>query len=243
MTTLDQASKANRAVQAAEIAFVFLVAFAVVSVGWWIVGDNLLGRQAVVWVANVLMLVTIWIGLRIRGQTWERFGLTFHWRDWGALGRTLLQSVVVLVLALTAFISGSVVMRNVATSTTNADMSGYNYLEGNLPMLLVALAAVYVVSSFGEEVLYRGFLITRLEEFTEAGKAASSIAVVISALVFGLVHFDWGIVGIVQTTFMGLVLGISYVVTKRNLWVLILAHAYMDTLLLVQMYVGTSNAG
>lgn len=243
MTTRRRAFKPSRAVQAAEIALVFLVAFAVVSVGWSVVGDDLLGRQAVVWVANVMMLLTIWIGLRVRGQTWAHLGLTFHWRGRAALGRTLWQSAIVLILALAAFAGGSVAMRNVTASATSADMSGYNYLEGNLPMLLLALAAVYVVSSFGEEVLYRGFLITRLAELHEAGKAAAGIAVVTSAVVFGLAHFDWGIVGIVQTAFMGLVLGISYVVTNRNLWVLILAHAYIDTLLLVQMYLGPTASG
>ena len=50
-------------------------------------------------------------------------------------------------------------------------------------------------------------------------------------------------VGIVQTTFMGLALTVSYVLVKRNLWVLVLAHAYIDTLLLVQMYLGPSADG
>jgi membrane protease YdiL (CAAX protease family) len=35
---------------------------------------------------------------------------------------------------------------------------------------------------------------------------------------------------------MGLVLAIAYLVTQRSLGALILAHAYVDTLLLVQMY-------
>ncbi len=40
----------------------------------------------------------------------------------------------------------------------------------------------------------------------------------------------------VQTAFMGLALGVSYLVLGRNLWVTILAHGYMDTMLLLQMY-------
>ena len=59
-----------------------------------------------------------------------------------------------------------------------------------------------------------------------------------SAFLFGLAHFGWGVVGIVQTTFMGLALAISYLVLNRNLWVLVLAHVYMDTLLLVQIHLG-----
>jgi hypothetical protein len=236
VTALGKALKENRAAQAAEIAFVFLLAFAVVFVGWRVVGSDLFARQAVVWVANLLMLGTVWIGLTVRGQTWEHFGLRVRFAGLRPLGRTVLQSIIVLAVALAAFVAGAVVMANVMPAPQNADMSGYDYLQGNLPMLLLALAGVYIVSSFGEEVIYRGFLINRLAEIGRRGKAAWGIAVGISAVVFGLAHFSWGIVGVVQSVFMGLALGIAYLVTKRNLAVLILAHGYIDTLLLVQMY-------
>ena len=38
-----------------------------------------------------------------------------------------------------------------------------------------------------------------------------------------------------QTGFMGLALGVCYLVLGRRLWPLILAEAYMDTLLLVKI--------
>ena len=44
----------------------------------------------------------------------------------------------------------------------------------------------------------------------------------------------------VQTGFMGLALGLAYLAVGRNLWVTILAHGYMDTLLMLQMYFGAS---
>lgn len=236
MTDLGTALKKNRTAQAAEIGSVFLLAFAVVLIGWRIVGSNPFARQAVVWVANVLMLGTVWLGLRFRGQTWEHLGLRVRPADLRGVGVMLLQSIIVFVIALAAFLVGSFVMANVTPAPQNADMSGYNYLQGNVPMLLVALAGVYVVSSFGEEVIYRGFLITRLAEMGRQGRAAWRVAVVASAVVFGLAHFSWGIVGVVQTAFMGLALGIAYLVTTRNLGSLVLAHAYVDTLLLLQMY-------
>jgi membrane protease YdiL (CAAX protease family) len=151
--------------------------------------------------------------------------------------------MAVLVFALAAFVAGSMLATNLAPAPENADMSGYGYLRGNLPMLLVALAAVYVVSSFGEEVVYRGFLMTRLSEIGKGTRAARGAAVVISAIVFGLAHFNWGIVGIIQTTLMGVALSVSYLLVGRNLWVLVFAHAYIDTVLLVQMYLGPSASG
>jgi len=210
----------------AEIALVFVVAFAVIAVGWNIVGDDDFKRQAVVWVANVLMMATVWVGLRLRGQTWE------------VLGKTVLLSVAVLLAGVAGFVVGSIVAVNVTALRAGADMSGYDYMQGNLPMLLLALAAVYVVSSFGEEVIYRGFLMNRVAEIGGSSKLAWRIAVVISAVVFGLVHFSWGLFGVIQTTFMGLALAIAYLAVGRKLWVLVLAHAYMDTALLVQLYLG-----
>ena len=233
----------NVGANAIQILLVFLVAFVIVAIGWRLVGDDPFARQAVVWVANVAMLVTIWIGLRIRGQTWEHLGLSFRFGGRRALVRSVLQSIVVLIAALAAFVAGSVLTMSFTAAPESADMSGYEYLHGNLPMLLLALAAVYLVSSFGEEVVYRGFLMTRLSEMGKGTRMAWGTALVISAIVFGFAHFDWGVVGIVQTTFMGLALAASYLLVKRNLWVLILAHAYIDTLLLVQLYLGPSAAG
>lgn len=235
MTRLGLELQQNRVAKVAEILLVFSVAVVVILPGWWLTGENLFARQAVVWVANVLMLITIWFGLRLRGQNWAHLGLHFRFAGWRSLIRTFLQSIPIFVIAVIAFVAGGLMLAGGAPQQ-QADMSSYSFLKGNLPMLLLSLVAVYIVSSFGEEVLYRGFLISRLAEIGKQGRAAWWLAIVASAVVFGLAHFGWGIVGIVQTTFMGLALGLAYLVTRRNLWALILAHAYADTLLLLQIY-------
>ena len=235
-TRLGVVLRSSKVAQVGEVVLVFLMAAIVVAAGWSFVGDNALHRQAVVWVANILMLATIWGGLRVRGQGWADLGLALQAGGLRAIFRTAIQAVIVLVLAVTTFIVGGLVMQNVVASGAGVDTSGYDYLRGNLPRLLMALAAVYVVSSFGEEVLYRGFLISRLQGILGAGRLATVVSVFVSALIFGLVHFDWGVVGVVQTSFMGLVFAAAYVITRRNLWALVLAHAIMDTLLLIQVY-------
>lgn len=236
-STLGTALRQNRAAQLAEILSVFFVAFVIIAVGRPFAGDNPVLRQTVVWIANVAMLSVVWLGLRLRGQRLAHIGLISGVRKL----RTLALSLVVFVAAMIGFAVGSIVMANIVGIPQSADMSGYNYLQGNLPMLVGALLAVFVVSSFGEEVIYRGFLITRIAEMGGSGKTWSRIAVLISAIVFGLVHFQWGPMGIVQTGFMGLALGISFILVKRNLWILVLAHAYMDAILMIQMYLGKSQ--
>ncbi|TFG86419.1 MAG: CPBP family intramembrane metalloprotease [Gemmatimonadales bacterium] len=236
MAALGQLLLENRAMKIAELLLLFAVALLTITVVLPRMGENPLARQAVIWVANVLMLALVWLGLRLRGQGWAQFGLSLHWPGRRAALRRFWQSLLVFVAAALAFVIGSIVMANIAGIPESADTSRYDYLRGNLPLLLLALAAVYVVSSFGEEVIYRAFLINRLAELGAGGKWSLRLAVVVSAVIFGLVHFDWGPMGIVQTACMGLALGASYLLLRRRLMVLVLAHAYMDTILLVQMY-------
>lgn len=59
MIDIRKALKEDKAAQGAEIACAFLIAAAVIVVGWSAAGNNLFARQAVVWVANVLMLVAV----------------------------------------------------------------------------------------------------------------------------------------------------------------------------------------
>ena len=183
-----------------ELVFVTLIPFVVIVAGWRLVGENALARQGVVWIANVLILLTIWTGLRLRGQTWKHLGLSFDFPGWRGLIGNLLRAAGVLVFALAAFILASIPMVNLGYSPPKADLTSYDWLRGDFTMLVFALAAVYIVSSFGEEVIYRGFLITRLAELGDNSKSAIRAAAVSSAVVFGLIHFTWGVMGIVQTT-------------------------------------------
>ena len=223
-----------------EIIVVFFTAYLLISMGKYWAGDDLILNQAVVWVANIAMLLIVWAGLKLRGQSWQHFGLGFKAVSWRVALRTFLLSLLVFVLAIAGFIIGSIIMANITGIPEGADMSGYAYLRGNIGMLFLTLAGVYIVSSFGEEVIYRAFLINRISELGKESKIAAIVAVTLSSIIFGLVHFDWGPMGIVQTAFMGLVLGISYIKLKKRLWILILAHAYMDTILMVQLYLASN---
>lgn len=220
----------------AEIAAVGLAAFVIVAIGWRIVGAAVFARQVVVWIANVVMLAIIGISLRRRRQPASRIGLRRP-SGWRAVALAVPASVLVALVALVAFVAAGAIVASGAAGQA-ADMGDYGWLRGNTAMLAIALPAVWFVSSFGEEVVYRGFLMGRTAEILGGGAVAWAAAAVVSAVVFGLAHFTWGVTGIVQTTFMGLALSASYLVLRRNLWPLVLAHVWIDTILLVQVYAG-----
>ena len=172
VTGLGRVLLTSKLAQVGEIVVVFLVAVAVIIGAAPLVGKNPLAFQGVVWVANVLMLLTVWLGLRLRGQNCGHFGLRFRRVSRRTIIRAVLLSFVVFVAAVAAFVVGAVVMANIVGIPEGADMSGYNYLHGNLLMAILALAGIYIVSSFGEEVVYRAFLINRIAELGSGSKSS-----------------------------------------------------------------------
>ena len=190
-TTLGEMLSKNRVVQLLEIAIVFLppslviIAFHIMSI------DNPLLFIGGLWVANVLMIGLIWLGIKLRDDSWNSIGLTLVPTDISAVGWAVLKSIPIFVFAVIAFVIGSIVMANIVGIPDAADMNKLGSLLGNLPMLLISLLGVYVVSSFGEEVVYRGFLITRLEKLLPGKHRAAPItALILSSLVFGFAHFE-----------------------------------------------------
>ncbi len=240
LTRLGKQLRKNKVVKIVEILFLFVFIYAFIKLVLPLAGENPILKQVVIWSANILMLFYVWAGLKLRGESWKDFGLTFNSISMRSTIKVILLSLLVFVLAVAGFIIGSIIMANITGIPEGANMSGYDYMKDNIGMLFLTLAGVYIVSSFGEEVIYRGFLITRISQLGNDSKRATIIAIILSSIIFGLIHYEWGPMGMVQTGFMGLALGICYIKLKRRLWILILAHAYMDTILMVQMYLASN---
>ena len=236
-TPFGELLSGNRWVQVLEIAAVFLPPLLLVIAFHVIGGDSPLLFMGGLWGANILMIGLVWLGIRLRGDSWSSIGLSLVPASIPGLGWAVLKSIPVFAFAVGAFIFASIIMANIVGIPEGINTSNLGFLQGNLPLLMVSLVGVYIVSSFGEEVVYRGFLITRLEKiFAGRGKLTLIAALTVSSLVFGFAHYAWGAMGIAQTSFMGAALGISFIFLKRRLWPLILCHGYMDTALLVQLY-------
>ncbi len=230
--------KTNKLAKIIEIVLVFLAAFLFIKAFKSEEPSDLVYNQVIIWIANIIMLALVYIGLKLRGENLTSFGFSFKKFNLKYGFKTFFQSILVFILALAGFIIGSIIMANITGIPESSDMGDYDYLKDNIWMLFLTLGGVYIVSSIGEEVIYRAFLINRISELGLSTKTGKVISVIISAIIFGLAHYSWGLMGIVQTGFMGLALGFCYIFLKRKIWVLILAHAYMDTILMLQMYFG-----
>ena len=200
-------------------------------------GDDTTLGGVMITLAYVLSVVLATVVLKRRGSGWREIGLARpdSWR------KTILLGLGAFVVTTLAYLAIQIIMQNLpGLEIAPADKSSHNPIYGNLPLLILYLVAAWTTIGFGEEMLFRGFLLNSLAGFFRHTTARWALALIGSSLIFGLAHLSWGIAGVVETTIMGLVLGFIYLRTGHNLWVTIIAHGLMNTVGFVLVYSGVS---
>ena len=109
-------------------------------------------------------------------------------------------------------------------------------MKQDLSNLILALTVVWITAAFIEELVFRAFLINSLDYLFGGNKISVWVAVILSSLIFGMIHSYQGITGILITTFVGLIFGIGYIFNKRRILPLILVHGIIDSLTLISVY-------
>ena len=173
------------------------------------------------------------LSLRFRDGGWKQVGLSWptSWK------RTL---VIALLAASARIILGAAVVDPLTARFWPAAIapSGMNEIAGNYMVALQWLGLVWTFAAFGEEISYRGYLLTRAADVGGRSKPAYWISVVLVSVLFGFGHYYKGPSGIVDSGMAGLVLGAAYLLSGRNLWVCILAHGFIDTFGVIALFFG-----
>jgi membrane protease YdiL (CAAX protease family) len=110
---------------------------------------------------------------------------------------------------------------------------------GNVGALAINLLLVsWLHAAFCEEIIFRGFLLQRIEGALGSSRSALPVAIGLSSLLFGLAHYPQGVPGIIATALGGLLWAAAYLRWERNLWIVIVGHATVDTTLAVLVFLG-----
>ena len=203
------------------------------------VGESLGAGSAI---SNVVINLAYLFGVGIATLVLKPWG--WNWRGIGlarpaSIRATVLRAVGTTLVTLVILIALQVILFMVVGPAGPAsDQSEYNPISGNLPLLLGMLVVAWTTVAFGEEMLFRAFIINALGRPFQQTRATVALAVVGSSVVFGLAHFAWGWMGVLETTLIGLVLGTAYIRSGRNLWVTIIAHGLANTTKFLLLYSG-----
>lgn len=119
---------------------------------------------------------------------------------------------------------------------TPPDLSDFRPMVGSVRVLLLGLLLNWTLAAFGEELAFRGYLLTRLAGLGGDTRAAWLASLAVTSALFGWGHGGQGLAGMLQEGFAGFLLGLLYLGCGRNLTVPIVAHGVANTLAFVLIF-------
>jgi membrane protease YdiL (CAAX protease family) len=173
------------------------------------------------------------VSLRVRDGGWGVMGLRSPASWW----RTVLLA---LGVAAVRVLLGAVVIDPLTARFWPAAVapSGADAITGHVAVALRWLLVVWTFAAFGEEISYRGYLLTRAADVGARSRTAYWVGVFLVSMLFGIGHYYKGPSGMLDSGMAGLVLGTAYVLSGGNLWVCILAHGFIDTFGVLALFFG-----
>lgn len=172
----------------------------------------------------VVIVVLAAVSLLLRRRSPRSLGFHRVPRPW-----RLVAQMAAFALAWTLFNVAVLIPVTNHLSGTRQDVSAFADLEGNVGLLALYLSASWVLAAFCEEVAFRGFLLTRLTDVLGSGRLQQLTGVLGSSMLFGLLHTEQGIVGVVAAALAGAVFCVLRY-RCRTLWAPVLAHGFDDTI-------------
>lgn len=106
-------------------------------------------------------LAIAWVGMRLQGVSWRDMGLRRP--------PSVRTAVLTALSAALALVPATYGLRRLVTAATSREpnLEAFRALEGNVAALLLGLCVVWTFAAFGEELLFRGFLMNAFYRLTE----------------------------------------------------------------------------
>lgn len=183
--------------------------------------------------ATPYLFLLAWISLRIRGVPWKHVGFKWY-RNWVT---TLLLGVACgISLQLFDLFGKQPLLTRLLGKPP--DLSGFPAVRGNFKFALLMVGLIWILAAFGEELVYRGYMMNRFADLGGGTRAAWIVSLVLISALFGFSHYHQGLTGIFEEGSDGLILGALYLGCRKNLAVPIVAHGVCDTIDIILLFLG-----
>lgn len=183
--------------------------------------------------ATPYLFLLAWISLRLRRVQWKQIGFTRD-RTWPMT--LLLGAAYGVALELFDLLGKQPLLTRLLGKPP--DLSGFPAVRGNLKFALVMIGLIWILAAFGEELVYRGYLMNRVADLGRGTVTAWVASLILISAVFGLSHYQQGLTGIIEEGSDGLILGLIYLACGRNLAIPIVTHGVCDTTDIVLLFLG-----
>jgi membrane protease YdiL (CAAX protease family) len=185
-----------------------------------------------------ILFVIALVSIRLREGSWYAIGLGRP-KSWPL---TILIALVAAVgiLAVGQFATEPLAHR-LGLHFLKSAASAVGLKRGDYLSLAKTLAIIWTFAAFGEELSYRRYLLGRAADALGGSALANWLGLVVASVLFGFGHTYEGSAGIFSAASDGFMIGAVYLLCRRNLWVAVLTHGFIDTIGLFLVFLGVAD--
>jgi membrane protease YdiL (CAAX protease family) len=182
---------------------------------------------------SIPVLIFIWLYLKLFKENFTTIGFSFKLFEI----KTVLIGTVTAVLLFSFLYLVFFPLLDKIINLPAPDLGDIARIRGNPGFFIFILAMGWLVGGFYEEIVFHGFIFTRLEKLIP-GKYTLVISFLLCNTIFALYHLQLGNHGVINAFLAGCIYHASMLRYKRNMWYAIFCHAVFDTIALTYIYAG-----
>lgn len=181
-----------------------------------------------------VVLLLLWLYLKLYRENFSSIGFRFSDLSFKAF---LIGGAIGLAYAMLQFWAIGPLIDQVFQFKP-ANYHDFDFIKHNVVnyLLLLLMAAVLVIPY--EEIVFRGFILTKIRQMAGSSKWAFEISGLITAILFALYHYQEGPSSVISIFIFGLFITWLYKIFKGNLWYLIFFHILYDVFMLTAIRLG-----
>lgn len=156
-------------------------------------------------------------------------------------GRSIFLMAPLMAVLLVAIYLLVLIPLVVGITGEPSDLTAFEVFKGDIITTLVALPVIWLMAAFGEEIVFRGFLMTRFTRIFGESHLSLIFNILLMGLVFGYAHGYQGLTGQILSGLTGMILAYIFHRKGNNLWFNIAVHGWFDTIAIIMFYFGAGD--
>lgn len=182
---------------------------------------------------TIPVLLGVWLLLRRTGENFANLGFSFKRFEIRSLFIGALAAILLFIFL--RYIFFPVLYR--FNILEHANLQDFKHIRHNTGGYIFVLIAGFVVGGFYEELVFHGFIFTRLEKILPV-RFAFFMSFLIANLIFAIYHFQQGPAGVLNAFLAGCAYHALMLRFNRNLWYSFFFHGFFDAIALTYIYLG-----
>lgn len=182
---------------------------------------------------SIPILFFVWLVLKHNGETFSDIG--FRFKSFHSRAALIGSMAAVAILSIMQLLVFPVLEHFIELEST--DIGLYDFIKASKAQYLLIVVMGWLIGGFYEEIVFHGFIFTRLEQMIP-GRYATVLSFVVSCILFGAYHLQMGSGGAFNALMVGGVYQGLFLYFKRNLWASIICHGVYNTMVMTLIYLG-----